>query len=57
MDTEQWFSTLLILGPFNTVPHVVMIPQPVKLLVLQLHNCHSAIVTNHNVTICVFQWS
>jgi hypothetical protein len=23
---EQWFSTFLMLLPFNTVPHVVLIP-------------------------------
>lgn len=25
---EQWFSTVLMLRPFHTVPHVVVTPQP-----------------------------
>jgi hypothetical protein len=44
----QWFSTLLMLQPFNTVPYVVVTPA-IKLLSLLLHNCNFATVMNHNV--------
>lgn len=45
-----WFSTFLILIPFNTVPHVVVTPD-CKILLL-LHNCNFATVMNHNANIC-----
>jgi hypothetical protein len=35
------FSTILTPQPFNTVPHVVVTPQP-KIIFMLLHNCNSA---------------
>lgn len=40
-EQEQWFSTFLMLGPFNTDPHTVVTP-------LLLPNCHFATVVNPN---------
>ena len=52
----QWFSTLLMLWPFNIVPCVVVNPPTIKLFLL-LHNSRFATVMNHDVNICVFWWS
>ncbi|EGV96707.1 hypothetical protein I79_017196 [Cricetulus griseus] len=38
-NLNHWFSTLLMLQPFHTVPHVVMTPT-MKLFLLLLHNCN-----------------
>ena len=46
----QWFSTFLILWPFNTVPHVVVTPNH-KIILLRLYNCNFASGMNHKVTI------
>ena len=46
---DQWFSTFLMLRPFNTVPHLVVTPN-YKVILLLPHNCHLAAVTNHNAT-------
>ena len=45
---EQWFSTFLMLRPFNTVPHVVVTSNH-KIISLLLHNCNFATVMNYNV--------
>ena len=42
---EQWF-TILMLQPFNTVPHANY-----KIISLLLHNCNFAVM-NCNVNIC-----
>ena len=34
---------------FNTIPHVVVTPPTVKLLLLLFHNCNLATVMNHTV--------
>ena len=46
----QWFSTFLMLRPFNAAPHVVVTPNH-KIIALMLHNCNFATVMNHNVNI------
>ena len=43
---DQWFSTFLILRPFNTAPHVVVTPTH-KIFLFLLHNCNFATVMNH----------
>jgi hypothetical protein len=48
---EQWFSTFLMLQPFNTVPHVVVTIPQIKLFLLLLHNYNLATITHHNVNI------
>lgn len=53
---EQWFSTLLILQPFNMVPHVVGTPNH-KIISSLLHNCGFAAVMNREANICVFRCS
>jgi hypothetical protein len=53
---EQWLSTSLVLQPFTLVPHVVVAPN-ITLFLLLLHYCNFATVRNHNINICVFQWS
>ena len=45
------FSTFLMPRPFNTVPHVVVTSQTIKLCILLLHNYNFATVMNHNVNI------
>ena len=47
---EQWFSTFLMLRPFNTVPHVVVTPNH-EVISLLLYNYDFATVMNHNVEI------
>jgi hypothetical protein len=47
---EQWLSTFLMLGPFNTVPHVVVTPKH-KMISILLHNYNFATVINYNVNI------
>lgn len=47
---EQWFSTFIMLRPFNTAPHVVVIPKH-KVISLLLHKSNFAIVMDHNVNI------
>lgn len=44
----QWFSTPLMLVPFNTGPHVVVIPNH-KVISLLLHNCNFATVMNQDI--------
>lgn len=48
-------STMVLSLPntqtLNTVPHIVVTPPTIKLLVLILHNCNSDTVMNHNVSI------
>jgi hypothetical protein len=41
---------LLMLGPFNTVPHVVVTPTR-KLFSLAFYNCNFATIMNCNVNI------
>lgn len=41
----QWFSTFLLLGPLDTVLHVVVTPNH-KITLLLLHNCNFVIVMN-----------
>ena len=47
---EQWFSTFLMLQPFNMVPHVVVTPTH-KIILLLLHNYSFATVVNCNLNI------
>ena len=49
----QWFSALLMLPPFNTVPHILLL----------LYNCNFAAVMNHDINIwytgyliCITKW-
>jgi hypothetical protein len=53
---NQWFSAVLMLRPFNTVPHVVVTPPSpptIKLIpLLLLYNCNFATVMNLNANIC-----
>jgi hypothetical protein len=49
---RQWFSTSLMLRPFDTVPYVVVTPPPtITLFSLLLNNCYFATVMKHNVNI------
>lgn len=48
LNVDQWFSTFLILGPFNTVPHTVMTPV-IELFSLLLHNSNFVTVMIPNV--------
>jgi hypothetical protein len=41
---EKWLSTLLTLGPFSTVPHVVVTPNQ---NITVLHNCNFATIMSH----------
>ena len=50
IPVEQWFSTFLILRPFNTVPHLVVTPNH-KIILLLIHNCNFATVMNYSVNI------
>jgi hypothetical protein len=50
LGLKQWLSTFLMLGPFNTVPPVVVTPKH-KIVLLQLHNCNFATFANLNVNI------
>jgi hypothetical protein len=45
---DQCFPTFLALGPFNTVPHVVVTPSH-NIILLLLHNCNFATVVNLNL--------
>jgi hypothetical protein len=47
---KEWFSTFLMLWPFNTVLHVVVTSNH-KIISLLLHNCNFAVVINCNVNI------
>jgi hypothetical protein len=47
---KQWFSTFLMLGPFNTAPHVVVNPNH-KIILLLLQNRNFATVMNHDVNV------
>lgn len=49
----QWFSTFLLLWPFNIVPYAVMTLNH-KILLL-LCNCKFAAIMHPNANICVFQ--
>ena len=40
----------------NTVPHIVVTPPTINLLVLILHNCTSATVMNHKASICYVEY-
>ena len=46
----QWFSTFLVLQPFNTVSHVVVTPNH-NIISLLLYNCNFATIVNYNVNI------
>ena len=48
--SEQWFSTVWMQRPFNTLPHVVLTPNH-EIILLLLHNCNFATVMNSNVNI------
>jgi hypothetical protein len=47
---SQGFPTFLMLGPFNTAPHVAVTPNH-KIILLLLHNCNFATVMNCDVNI------
>ena len=47
-ELHQWFSSFLMLQPFNTVPPVAMTPT-IKLFSLLLHNCNFATVMKYDV--------
>lgn len=47
---RQWFSMSLMLRPFNTVPHVAVIPI-IKLFLLLFHSYKFATVKNLDVNI------
>lgn len=49
----HWFSTFLLLWPFNEVPHIWWQPF-LKLFSLLLSNCDFTTVMNFNVNICIF---
>lgn len=51
----HWVSTCRVLWPFNTVTHVVVIPNH-KLLLLLSHNYNFATFVNQNANIYVFRW-
>ena len=42
-----WFSTFLMLWPFNIVPPVAVTPNH-KIILLRLHKCDFATIMNHN---------
>ena len=46
----RWFSTFLMLCPFNTVPHVMVTPNH-NIILLLLHNYNFATIMSHNVNI------
>jgi hypothetical protein len=48
--SDNWFSTFLILWPFNIVPPVVVIPKH-NIISLLLHSYNFATVINHNIKI------
>ena len=52
---EQWFLTFLMLGCFNTVPHI-MVTSTIKLFCCYFITDFSAIMNCNNINICVFQW-
>jgi hypothetical protein len=47
---EHWFSTFLMLWPFNIVLHVV-VTQTIKLFCCYFQNCNFATVMNYNINI------
>lgn len=47
----NWFSTLLMPRPFNSVPHVVVSPPTIKLFSMPLFNYKFAFVVNRDVNI------
>ena len=47
---KQWFSTFLMLQPFNTVIHIMVSPNH-KIISLPLHHCNFSTVMNGNVNI------
>ena len=49
IEAFQWLSTFLMLRPFNTVPHVVVINH--KIILLLLHNCNFDTFMNRNINI------
>ena len=51
----QWFSTFLMLGSFNTVPHVVMTLNHKIVFVATLYSFASTMI--HSAETCVSQWS
>jgi hypothetical protein len=53
-NLEQWFSTFLMLQPFNTAPHGVVTPPTIRLFLLRLRSCNFATVVSHNVNIYAF---
>nr|BAC28255.1 unnamed protein product [Mus musculus] len=52
VSPDQWFSTSLMLWPFNTGPHVGD-SQPKLIFLLLLHSCNFATVMSHNVNVCL----
>ena len=46
----QWFSTSLMLQPFNTIPYIVVNPN-FKIMLLLLHNYNFVTFMNLNVNI------
>jgi hypothetical protein len=51
-----WFSTFVMVWPFNAVPHVWW-PLTIELFSLLLHNSNFATAMSHHVNICLFQWA
>lgn len=47
-SSAWWFSTFLMMQPFNTVPYSVVTPNH-KIDLLLLRNCNFSTVMNHNV--------
>lgn len=47
----QWFSALLMLGPFSTVSHVMKVLTHIKLFLWRLHNYNLPNVKNCNINI------
>jgi hypothetical protein len=52
LSQMQWLSTVLMLPPFNSVPHALVTPPTTKLFLFLLHNCTFAIVMNPNKKVC-----
>lgn len=49
---HPWFSTFLMVQPFNTVPHI-MVTQTITLFPLLLPYCNFAAVVSRNINMCV----
>lgn len=52
--SSQWFSTSLVLQPFNTAPHVVETLPGTKFFSLLIRNCSFATVSSCSVNILGF---